>query len=236
MIPRIYCITLPETPERQREASKHFQERGVDVEWVRGIHGHGFGLKAAHPAQELNVSRDWRIHPNHLGLVVSHHIVWTLFEHSGYEECIVLEDDACFPVDWKRRFLEHKQALPSDWQWVTLGSIGWEENMRQNWERVNNLTCASRGCATGTHAYMIKRSVLPILHHTQWIARDHIDNQLGWRTYSRCKHYVFYPNLIEQYSINNQKPDVFKLGQICTVPEIKDKLTGEVLYPAQDFP
>ena len=43
-LPKIFCLTLKDTPKRREYAERHFKQHDLEVEFFEGIHAKNFGL------------------------------------------------------------------------------------------------------------------------------------------------------------------------------------------------
>lgn len=169
MIPA-YCITLTQTPERKKIAAEHFKRRGLKVEMFDGVHGLTWGIGTGQWFADKRDAGNWVIPPGHVGLNLSHWMLWSHLWHANVPEAIILEDDAVLGKSFQADFDAAKATLPSDWQFWYLGTVGTPERKQLN----DRLSLVS-GCVFGTHAYVVKRAALPILLAGMQSCQDHID-------------------------------------------------------------
>jgi GR25 family glycosyltransferase involved in LPS biosynthesis len=199
----MFCITCRQTPERTAAAARHFQERGLSVEFFAGVHGRAFGLRTA-----LAHGRDHVLPPGHrmlsghVGLVLSHYMLWTALTHLPYDEVLILEDDATFGPDFAERFRQAYAELPADWQMVYVGSFGDEGRPAV---RLSEHVAVVR-YPLGTHAYLVRRSTLGLLLRTNQEARTHIDVQLAENSLPYLNCYTFLPPLVGQRTYDGTWP------------------------------
>ncbi len=190
-LPPMFCITCRQTPERTAAATAHFRERGLCVHFFPGIHGKTFGLRTV-----LNAAPGYRMPAGAVGLLLSHYMLWQTLAYLPFGEVLILEDDALFVPDFAARFREARAELPADWQFVFVGSMGTEgKTAHQASHHVSQIYFP-----VGTHAYLVKRSVLPFLLRTNHQARNHIDLQLIENSLPALKCYTFTPSLVKQRS------------------------------------
>jgi GR25 family glycosyltransferase involved in LPS biosynthesis len=188
-LPPMFCITCPQTPERTAAAAQHFRERRLDVKFFPGIHGNTFGLRAALPSRR-------RMQGGHVGALLSHYMLWQTLAFLPHEEILILEDDAWFEPTFRQRFRRAYADLPKDWQFAFVGAVLMEGRPSQRITNRVGVTCYP----CGTHAYMVKRSVLPYLLQTNHEARIPLDLQPMANTLPAVKCYTFTPSLVKQRS------------------------------------
>ena len=103
MIPKIFCLTLKDTPKRREYAEQHFKQHGLDVEFFEGINGVTFGLKTIIPYKDDNpVGDDYFISSGHIGCILSHLMLWKTLQYLPYDEIIIFEDDLILTPDFKQ--------------------------------------------------------------------------------------------------------------------------------------
>lgn len=208
-LPKIFCLTLKDTPKRREYAEYHFKQFGLDVEFFEGINGKKFGLKTTIPYKDDNPDGDdYFIKQGRIGCLLSHYMLWQTLWHLHHEEILILEDDAFLCENFHERFLEFKKQLPDDWQYVFVGHCCLPPEDYQL--KVTNNIITTTHAPMCTHAYMIKKSSIPILldtNHSAWAA---VDIQIQKKTLKILKHYVFMPPLVEQVSLLKQRnPDKY---------------------------
>lgn len=205
-LPKTFCLTLKETPKRKEYAYNHFKQHNLDVEFFDGIHGKKFGLSTVIPYMDDNPN--WKpgdgsphfISQGHIGCILSHFILWKTLSYLPYDEILILEDDVILCDNFKEKFIKYKSELPDDWQYVFVGHCCLPPEDQQL--KVTNNIITSNHSPMCTHAYMIKKSSIPILLDTNHQAWAHIDIQIQKRSLKQLKHYVFVPSLVEQISLN----------------------------------
>jgi GR25 family glycosyltransferase involved in LPS biosynthesis len=193
-LPPIFCITCRQTPQRTRKADEHFRERGLDVQFFPGIYGKAFGLGTVLQAQLKH-----RMLGGHLGAFLSHYMLWQTLTYLPYEEILILEDDAWFDTNFYERFFRAYADLPKDWQFVFVGGVLMGGRPL---ERITEHVGIMR-YPCGMHAYLVKRSTLPVLLQTNQEARAPIDLQLMENSFPTMKCYTFTPSLVKQRSQRN---------------------------------
>ncbi len=196
-LPPIFCITCRQTPERTALAAAHFRERGLDVRLFPGIHGRTFGLRTT-----LYACPDYRMPAGHVGLVLSHWMLWQTLCFLPHPEVLILEDDAFFEPDFPDRFRETYAELPADWHFVFVGSVGTEDKPT----RFVSARVAVVRYPFGLQAYLVKRAVLPFLLRTNQQARTHADIQLIENTLPHLNVYTFLPSLVRQHTYERSWP------------------------------
>ncbi len=194
MIPA-YCITCE--PHRQRAAEQHFASRGMVVNFVQAIHGGTWHLASTLPF-EPHRDPNYFIGPKHVGMTLSHWMLWQHIYLCGVEEALILEDDAGLAEGFTERFEECRQQLPSDWNFVYVGYLESPEVIaRKTFQRVGQRIIRANELF-GTHCYMVKREALPTLLRTNQMAWAPIDIQLYKYSMHHLRHYAFAESLAGQ--------------------------------------
>ena len=123
-------------------------------------------------------------------------MLWQTLAYLPFDEVLILEDDAWFTPDFAARFREARLELPGEWHFVFVGSLDTEGKPAS---RVSPHVSQIH-YPVGTHAYLIKRSVLPFLLRTNHHARNHIDLQLMENSLPAMNCFTFTPSLVKQRS------------------------------------
>lgn len=205
-VPRTFCVTLRETPNRKIEAQKYFAQVGLNAEFIDSIHGPSFGLKTTIPNYNTLPGREYFITPGVVGCILSHVMLWNILLTQPEEEFLVVEDDVLLCDDFFEKFAKLKLELPIDWEFVY---VGWlpivvdEDKVIKISENISNRK------ANGTHAYLVKKSALKILIETNQIAWDGLDNQIRQRTLPKINYYTFEPSLVSQRSVKNVQDETW---------------------------
>lgn len=191
---RTFCITLPETPERQQAAREHFQQRGVKVEFLHGIHGEAFGLSTKHPYEVDHPGSGYIVSPKHVGLHLSHYMAWSICQQLPDERFLILEDDAEFCTGWKHRLERSIADAPADFDMLYVGSC--------------NCAGASKYRVKGdvwcvhwpqcTQAYIVARKAIETLLATQRHCWAPIDLSLIFRSLPHLKVWTVLPRIVGQ--------------------------------------
>lgn len=209
-LPKIFCLTLKDTPKRREYAEQHFKENGLDVEFFEGINGTTFGLRTTIPYKDDNTEGDdysgYFIKQGRIGCLLSHYMLWQTLWHLPYDEILILEDDAVLCEKFQERFNQFKSQLPIDWQYVFVGHCCLPPEDYQI--KISDNVITTTHPPMCTHAYMIKKSSIPVLLETNHQAWAAVDIQIQKKTLKILKHYVFLPPLIDQVTLLKQRqPD-----------------------------
>ena len=206
-LPKIFCLTLKDTPKRREYAEQHFKENGLDVEFFEGINGTTFGLRTTIPYKDDNTEGyDYFISSGHIGCILSHLMLWKTLQYLPYEEIIILEDDVILCNNFINKLNVYKSQLPNDWQYVFVGHCCLPPENYHIKVTENIITTTHPPMCT--HAYMIKKSSIPVLLETNHQAWAAVDIQIQKKTLKILKHYVFLPPLIDQVTLLKQRqPD-----------------------------
>jgi GR25 family glycosyltransferase involved in LPS biosynthesis len=211
-LPKIFCLTLKDTPKRREYAEQHFKQNGLDVEFFDGINGEKFGLRTVIPFMDdiLSHNPSWKpgdsppyyITQGHVGCILSHYMLWKTLSYFPDDEFLILEDDVILCDRFKDKLLDYKSRLPNDWQYVFVGHCCLPPEDYQIKVTDNIITTTHPPMCT--HAYMIKKESINTLIETNSMAWAHIDIQIQKKTLKILKHYVFLPALIDQISLLKQ--------------------------------
>lgn len=186
---KVFCITIPESKHRER-LDKEAERVCLTVNWWNGVNGESFGLKTFIPTHT-----DWIVGPKYVGLYLSHWALWRVLEAVDADEILILEDDAEFHPGFVDLWPSFYSELPSDWQLVYVGSCCVRNN---SYAKISEHICVAKN-PMGTHAYMIKKSALPIIIERMNCVQHPLDQDIIKRLLPVLKHYTFIPSLIRQH-------------------------------------
>jgi GR25 family glycosyltransferase involved in LPS biosynthesis len=193
---RTFCLSLPETPERREAAKHHFLERGVEAEFIDGIHAENFGLLTWRTYDVDHPGTGFRIPAKHVGLCLSHYVAWSICAHLPDEWFMILEDDADFAPDWKPRLEQAVREAPPDTDILLIGSCNCMDKPRiqiagsETLWRVQWPQC--------TQAMVIHRKAIPTLIQTQRKIYAPIDLALIFHSYPHLNVYTVLPRIVGQ--------------------------------------
>lgn len=191
---RTFCIFCPELEARGAAAHQHFESVGLDVEFVPGIHGEAFGVLGTHPYRDDAPGAGFVVGYAQTGLFLSHYSLWIGLSLLGEGRFLILEDDAQFPLDWKKRLEEALSHLPDDTDILLIGSSNTQDKEKHQiggpvWE-VKYPFC--------THAYIVASKALPVLLGRMRDCYTKIDIALNQRAYPHLKVLTVLPRIASQ--------------------------------------
>ena len=211
-LPKIFCLTLKDTPKRKEYVEQHFKQHDLDVTFFEGINGKIFGLKTIIPFMDdiLYHNPNWKpgdcpptyITSGHVGCILSHYMLWKTISYFPDDEFLILEDDVILCDGFKEKLMDYKSRLPNDWQYVFVGHCCLPDKQYVHKQSDNIYTTSWPPMCT--HAYMIKKESIKTLIETNSMAWAHIDIQIQKRSLKLLKHYVFLPSLADQMSLLKQ--------------------------------
>lgn len=195
---RAYCITLPETPDRTAALKEHLLAvgpGGTKTSFVDGIHAKSFGLLTCHPYEVDHPGTGYMIPQKHVGLCLSHYLVWSIARHSGEPgPFMVIEDDAEFAPDWQERLRRALDDTPDDADLLMIGNCNCAgKPTRHVAGEVHHVQWPQ-----ATHAYVVWPQALPRLLATQRDVWAPIDLALIFRSYPTLNVYTVLPRIVGQ--------------------------------------
>jgi GR25 family glycosyltransferase involved in LPS biosynthesis len=197
-MPPAFCITCEAGGRRERAAAQ-FAAHGLGVTFVEGIYAPTWGLRTV-----LEASPGYTMPPGQVGCLLSHYMLWQALLLRGDEEALVFEDDVRLEEDFVARLAVVYAELPAGWQLLYVGTDGTERERR----RYLTKHLVTIPTPFGTHAYLARRSALPVLLDTNRQARTHIDLQIAQNTLPRLSYYVSWPSLAGQFSTEGAWPSL----------------------------
>lgn len=194
-LPRTFCLTLPETPERTQAAFRHLSEAGLNFEFFFGIHAERFGLKTIFPYEVDHPGSGFNMGFKPTGIWLSHFMLWTTLLYLPEDRFLILEVDAKFPEGWQDKVSKALADVPHDYDILYLGScccLGRPQRQIKNsiWE-VRWPAC--------THSYIVTKKALTTLLATQRKVYAPIDLSMIFHSLPMMKVYTVLPRIIEQF-------------------------------------
>lgn len=202
-LPRIVCITLWGTYEASRGATVRtpeiarasLSEYGIEPAFFYGLNGGALGLDARFPYGVPPRDPDYKLDPKYIGVWLSHRALWSALLLLPDDMVLVLEDDACFPDDWRVR-VEKAIEDAGDFDILFVGACCTFDKPKTliagNVYEVRWPMCL--------HAYVVRRRALETLIATQDSigCRYNIDESLVFFTFDKLKAYTVLPSIIGQ--------------------------------------
>jgi len=194
-LPRTRAIVLRDTPGRTERLTEHLRDRGIDWEPFEGVNAQRWGLTTVNTYEMDNPGEGHIIPQKHVGLCLSHYMLWVAQKELGLSEMTILEDDAIFCEDWESRYTEAREHLPSDWDVLMIGSAHCQFRAK---EQVSGPIWSVWWPIT-THAYIVNYKALDTLLRTQQHSGAPIDISLCNRSFPLLQIYTLLPRIAEQH-------------------------------------
>jgi GR25 family glycosyltransferase involved in LPS biosynthesis len=191
--------TAPSSPLARTK--QHFAERGVDAQLFRGINAPKIGVHTVHPylvdGPPPPGEAPFNVGPRVVGCWLSHRALWAALLLLPDKHVLVLEDDAIFPEDWRKRFDRALADVPSDFDVLYIGSCCAMDKTKtllkgEVWD-VRYPFC--------THGYVVAKKALQVLIETQDAATCYapIDVSMAMHSFPKLKVFTVLPRILEQY-------------------------------------
>ena len=194
-----YVITLRETPERRKACRRHLEDVGFsDYTFWNGVNALKWGLMTRNTYDVDHPGSGFIIPMKHVGLHLSHWILWNIAYESDNEITSIMEDDVALAGDWQARLESVLKAAPEDWDIIMLGSCNTTgkpaTHVNGSLFEVKYPQC--------THWYLIRRKALPILISTQEKSWAPIDLALIFNSFPQLRVYTAIPRLASQHNMD----------------------------------
>lgn len=191
----IFCITCPkELPDEHAAAVAHFKERGVEAQFINGIHAETFGVMACRPYKRDDPKGGYIIKMAQVGLALSHYMVWNVCLQHGDDSFLILESDSEFPENWKSKLDQAIADAPEDWDVILAGNSNCSDKPQTHIKgeiyEVKYPFC--------THAMLIRFKALQTLIESVRDAATHIDISLIDCAYPKLKTFSVIPRVVGQ--------------------------------------
>jgi GR25 family glycosyltransferase involved in LPS biosynthesis len=214
-MPRIFCITLRETPKRKEEAKKYFDEVGLNAEFIDGIHGESFGIKSTIPNfNMLAGGLENFITPGNVGSTLSHVMVWNILQHQPEEEFLIVEDDIILCENFFDKFAMFRCELPLDWDFAHVGYLPNHQTTTDDIPVTANVIINQ---PLGTHAYLVKKRALKVMIETNSLAWNPLGMQIIERSFAKLKHYAPTTSLVSHRSAASAIDEWRSLRHDCDI-------------------
>lgn len=190
------CLCLPEYPEQIETSRKHFEESGLEnVEFFWGLHAEIAGLATLHCYEVDNPGSGFKMGYKGTGIWLGHYMLWASAMRESCEHIMVLETDAKFLPGWKEKLDVAMKTAPVNFDFLHIGHCCMEGHPRtwvegEVWES-KHMQC--------THAYIVRRAVIPFLLKTLRKVWAPIDIQLQFEVFPHLKCFAVMPRLVEQF-------------------------------------
>lgn len=205
MIPRTFCITLKETPQRTKGFLESAKSANINAELFYGVLGVRLGLSAKNPNTLECPKGDVYVTEGSIGCTLSHYMLWKTLQHQPESEFLILEDDVELYDGFQQKFENLYYRLPKDWDMVYVGWFphGYDKNPVIVDEGI------SIRLPSATHAYLIKKAILEKLCECMIPIQSKIDLTLVEKFLPKIKYYVFDPSIVSQKSLLNHKDSIW---------------------------
>lgn len=194
-----YVITLRETPERREACRRHLEDVGFgDYTFWNGVNALKWGLMTRNTYDVDHPGSGYVMPMKHVGLHLSHWILWNIAYEAGSECTSIMEDDVALSGDWSFRLQRIVETAPLDWDIIMLGSCN----------TVGKPTTHAAGSLFEvkypqcTHWYLVRRKALPILIETQEKSWAPIDLALIFNSFPQLRVYTAIPRLASQHNMD----------------------------------
>ena len=193
---KIVCLSLPETPDKTEAARNHFSESGLgEVEFFWGINAEVAGLATWHTYEIDHPGTGFKMGTKATGIWLSHYMLWASLIRESCEHIMVLETDACFQPGWKDKLNQALAIVPGNFDFFHIGHCA-----MQNLPRTHvGGNVWKTGEAQCTHAYIVRRAVLPFMLKTLRKIHGPIDIQMKLECFPHLNCYALMPRIVDQF-------------------------------------
>lgn len=194
---RTICICLPEYEEANKASEAHFTESGVEnLEFMWGLNASVSGLDTSHVYEVDAPKSGFRMGAKPVGIWLAHWTCWQIIMRYPDEHVLILESDAKFHEGWKEKFAEAIKALPSNYDFLHIGSCCLEGHPK-NWVAGDVWETKFAMC---THAYVIRRAVIPFMLKTLRKVWSPIDIAMQMECFPQLNCFAVLPRIVSQWN------------------------------------
>lgn len=192
---KFFCITTSHRAAFRPQMEAHFADREVPVTFVQGVEGRKWGLDTV-----KSYEAGKRIPPGHIGLCLSHWMLWNWMCVEEMPEAVIMEDDVELGASFKERFASVMSGKPDATDLVFLGHVGTEG-------RIFGTPFNDHARATmpfGTHCYWLNLKAARHLRDTCQEARHNIDQAMWHLSLQTMDFTIATPSLAGQRSYTGE--------------------------------
>ena len=173
-------IACDELPERKAACQAHLESQRIPFTFWRGIFGRSWMIRATEHNDVKN-----GMSPGYVALSINHWVLWQHLYHTmdDFDVAQIFEDDVSLPDEfaWERQqvIIELYEQYP-EWQMCFIGLLEGMPNPKISKQiGGEDSRFYQGGFFFGTHAYLLRKSALPVLLDHMACAEEHIDLQLS---------------------------------------------------------
>jgi GR25 family glycosyltransferase involved in LPS biosynthesis len=194
---RAICVCVPEDPKAIESAKEHFEASGLDnVEFLWCINAQIAGLATWHTYERDHPGSGFKMGTKPTGIWLAHWTAWTVGMRYSEDHLMILETDAKFEDGWKDKMGQALQDAPNNFDFLHIGHCCMEGHERKN-VKGNVYESKAMQC---THAYIVRRSVLPFILSRLRKIWAPIDIQLQLECFPDLLTYAVIPRLVSQWN------------------------------------
>ena len=194
---KTFCLTLHETPEREAKCREHFKERGVDAEFIYGVHAGTAGLLTSNTYEVDNPGSGFNMGPHGVGIWTSFIMMYQIALQAPGDHVFLLEHDAKFDENWKERFDKALEDTPKDFDFLFIGSCCVGNDRIKKHVKGDIWETKRPFC---NHACIVAKKCLPFVIKTLtrkcWAP---VDIQLLGEVFPHLNVYALWPRAVSQF-------------------------------------
>lgn len=192
---RPFCVTVQEMPEKWEFISKHFKERGIEVEPFGGISANFSGLVTEYTYEVDAPGSGWKIGRKPVATWLSFYMLWSAMNLLDDPYFWQLEWDCRFPDNWRPRVERALRDVPPDFDLLFIGSCC--AQMASN-VHIKGEVWDVRYPQCG-HSIIIAKKALPVLLRTQRKVYAPLDISVKFHSCPHLKVYTVLPRICDQF-------------------------------------
>jgi hypothetical protein len=193
-----FCITISDG--RKNPCRERLKSQGVNFQFVEGIHGLTSGLLTCNPYTVDTPNAPYVLEHHQVAVFLTHWSLWKsllLAQTMGWDKSpayMIIEDDADFHPDWKRRVNAALKSLPDDWEYFAPGNC--------DTGVVPGAPGAYEVRPLGTHCYIIRGTALEKTVKLLYKVWAPIDLALYYDAFPHMKVFSLLPRCVDQLNMN----------------------------------
>ncbi len=198
---KVIYINSKNRPDRYRNMIERLRAKEIEAERMEAIYG---GHVAPHEINFGDASKiKRRVNLSEVGCFLSHREIYKRIKANGWNNTLILEDDALFLEDFDQVMNKEYLDLPVDWDLLYFGTWNYDDGVDDSTrgkapmkEQINERLYKADRCWL-THGYAVNIKAVDYLLKETNVIYSCFDNVLA-DIQHKLNVYAFYPWIIKQ--------------------------------------
>lgn len=192
---RTFVLCPQEDEVRKDKARKHFEEKGIGIEFINPLNAVTAGLKTTLTYEVDDPGSGFNMGPKPVGIWLAHWNLWNMCQFMADRHFMILETDAMFPDRFWETTMEILRDVPADYDMLYIGNCCAKgkpnKHIKGRVFQVEGVMCL--------HCYILAKKAIPLLISTLRKVWAPIDIDLVFNAHPKLKVYTVLPSLVGQF-------------------------------------